>query len=59
MFNKFAEKLWVNEIPSGSMDIKQMPSQEDILRVADYIIKDFWRENSIEQFVLSDEFTVH
>ncbi len=56
-FNEIASVLWEEGIASGTMDVQLIPSKEDADRAAGYALKDLWRKQGIEQFVISTEFT--
>ena len=55
-FNEVADLCWKQLVIGGSMDVRQLDTDEDKKRTANYVTKDLWQQRAIESFVLSDEF---
>jgi hypothetical protein len=55
-FEAVAADCWQQLVKSGELDVKKLNTAGDRMRTANYVVKDLWRHEAIERFVLSDEF---
>ena len=55
-FEKNAARLLRGIVKSGTLDVQKLATKDDELRTSNYSIKDLWRDEAVERFVMSTEF---
>ena len=52
-----AENCWKQIVSSGSMDIKLLNGEADKIETAAYTTKELWRQENMDAFIVSTEFS--
>ncbi len=56
-FKWIAANYWKQLVPSGSMDIQLITSAADNAKASSYVAKELWRQENIDAFLISTEFS--